>query len=110
MPNPKIEISNPLPGQWPWLRLERAEALVRRQKARRLTDGRLFLFHIQSDADARARAEQERITGELSVRDGMATRQQRRGLGICGDPDSMIRAGSAGEGAWYWQHSVYRNK
>ena len=89
---------------------DKAERAIRRGKGRRLTDGRLFLFHLSNDAEARARAEQERINGEIASRTGLATRQQRKGLGICGDPDSMIRAGSAGEGAWHWSHSVHHAK
>lgn len=89
---------------------DKAERAIKRGKGRRLTDGRLFLFHLDSDAEARARAEQERINGEIASRTGLATRQQRKGLGICGDPDSMIRAGNGGEGAWRWAHSVHRMK
>lgn len=67
---------------------------------------RLVLIDHAGDAAARERA----ISLDCVVNHGIATRQQRKGLGICGDPDAMIRAGSGAEGAWHWSHSVYRNK
>ena len=98
-------ILNPLPGHHPNISEKRAQRLIRTGRAK-LVSGKLILLHPEADAAARERA----ANLDCVVHSGIASRKQRKGIGICGDPDSMIRAGSAGEGAWYWQHSVYRNK
>lgn len=98
-------IANPLPGHNPHIGQRRADRLIRTGRAR-VVSGKLILLHPEADAAARERA----ANLDCVVHSGIANRKQRKGIGICGDPDAMIRAGSAGEGAWHWQHSVYRQK